>query len=460
MNDKQKQILQNIKAIINYCTKYQEWLRKYQNPQTAKEKESQRLYKWLQRHNFFAENKPFTYQGIKDENGTLIVDILNNLRQEYPLKPNYTYVFDLVQEIKIYCETYKEWPKLVYKPTTPKQIASNRHAYWLNKVHYKDDKEEFKYTTLKDEKGQLLIATLDALYAKYYKAPQTLEEKAEAMVNELINYCETFNKWPHLYPKPKNPQEVKANQIYQWLAKHNALSDSKACPFSSVKNQEGVLLLDIINNLRNQYSFVNRSFPTIQEEHVIAITNDIINYCLTYHEWPTATKKPQTKKEELSNRLDYWIDRSHFYSPEKFKYNHIFYYKHIRVYDILLLYYATFGYAKRKTNFYTKLENELKEDTIFLLYNCIIKLFQYATTSYEGYLSYLKKIENILSNISLNITLKEIIEYLKLSKEELETTFYQKYCIYSLANDNSLAYLYHLLYIAFLPQSSRIRVKA
>lgn len=359
------------KKITEYCLTYNAWPKQFSNPQNAQEELSNKLYKWLQGSHFFSKNKPFKYQNVCNEEGVLIVNILRSLYEKYFCPKSYDskrldYILSRIKSIQKYCEEYQEWPKQMHHPATEKEFKSDNYARWLKSSNYKSKEAEFKYATLKDSKGCLIITILDDLYAKYY-------------------------------------------------------------------------------------------VPLVgTEENIIAITNDIISYCITYNEWPTSVKSPQSKKDELANRLTGWLHKSHFYYPERFKYAHINYRENLKVQGLLELYYVSYGSSVRlrQDSYYTKLKPRIKDDIIFLLYNCIIKLFHTITTSYESYLLYLEKIKNMISTYNINITIEEISNYLRLSDEELQNIFYQKYCIYSLANINDLAYLYHLLYIAFLPRNN------
>ena len=98
----------------------------------------------------------------------------------------------MVEEIRIYCEEYNEWPKQKEKVKKANIKTSHQLAQWLNNSGYNNGK--FKYVELKNK--------LDELKSKYYKSKKKFdqskkeldEERHDKIVNKVISNKEKSNE--------------------------------------------------------------------------------------------------------------------------------------------------------------------------------------------------------------------------------------------------------------------------
>lgn len=304
--------------------------------------------------------------------------------------------------------------------------------------------------------GTLIKDIFNRLENKYPYANSYNRRKSDyiiSLIQEIEKYCINYHKWPIEISHYKTKEEELSNRLARWLVSTGYTRSHENFKYADLSDSNGNLIVDTLDYLYDKYY----RHQETKEEYLVSIVSDIIKYCQSFNEWPTAVKHPTTPKEKLGNKLCAWLHKSHFYVPDKFKYPDIYYIKNITIQSILNLYCATYGNSirARSDSYYTKLALELKDDIMFLIYSCLIKLFQ-ASLSYEKYLKITQKLQDLIIQYNIPIELQDFISLSSHSTIERTIIFEQKYHQYSLANDNSLAYLYHLLYAASLTSKPEV----
>lgn len=205
-------VLKKFREIKKYCEKYQEWPKQYKNPTTEKEKEAKKLNNWLCNSCYYSEE--FKYKSIKTENNLTLQQELDKLYLKYSAnkKGTISFVLKKVEEIKLYCNKYQEWPRYIDNPTTEKDRESNRLYAWICYSGYL--KKEFKYDNILSQNGVKIRYELDSLYNKLYdKRIDNLLTMAES----LKKYCEEYQEWPKQHSNLKTEKEKKSQKLYRWL---------------------------------------------------------------------------------------------------------------------------------------------------------------------------------------------------------------------------------------------------
>ncbi len=134
------------------------------------------------------------------------------------------------------------------------------------------------------------------------------------IVKEIINYCETYKKWPSVIKKNhKKPTELEiySDRLYDWISRTGFTRNKNDFKYADIL-VDGKSVREILNDLQNRYSYINRT--------IIANIEKIRHYCETYKEWPKMYLKPKNKKEELSKFCYTWLNRNFYFKGDEFIY--------------------------------------------------------------------------------------------------------------------------------------------
>ena len=154
---------------------------------------SDQLSNWCYRANFYKKNKPFKYEQMKLEDGTLVIDILNELFEKYGQVSTRSYesAVKMVNNIKEYCDTFGEWPRQndnIHK--TKDGTTSDQLSKWCYRVNFYQKDKPFKHIDLVDEKGIPVLDTLNNLYAILYNPnSKTISKLDEYNKNYNLKYA-------------------------------------------------------------------------------------------------------------------------------------------------------------------------------------------------------------------------------------------------------------------------------
>ena len=228
-------------------------------------------------------------------------------------------VLEYIKKIEEYCITYKEWPNAnVSCDEIKKWLCSYKLRLWLYESGYTAN--NFKFDSVKDEKGISIRKKLDILYNKYEnnKSIENLKEVKET-VDLIEEYCEIYQEWPDF--NRKNARligGVTGEDLYKWL--YDSGYNSGNFKYFDVIDRNGINIKDRLDTLYKKYDQL-RVRRNIKIEHMV---NNIEEYCYIYEEWPKAfcTDK-KTKQGITAAKLYGWLYNSG-YSIGNFKYKDLF----------------------------------------------------------------------------------------------------------------------------------------
>ena len=151
-----------------------------------------------------------------------------------------------VELIRIYCETYNEWPTFNAVEKQIEEKTSRQLASWLRNSGYIQD--EFKY-------GEELKLELDSLKSKYAEdiiAP-------EKYVELIRIYCETYNEWPKINAQKNQIQGKNGYQLTLWLRTTSGYNKGKFKYGEELKHELDELKA-IYYKSKTVYDSANQSF--------------------------------------------------------------------------------------------------------------------------------------------------------------------------------------------------------
>ena len=329
--------------IKEYCELYKDWPKYVDYEHKVSDGTiSRQLYAWLNSSGY--NNGKFKYVDVVDEDGVKVIDIINDLFSKYGRisKKSDKYVILMVKNIEEYCELYGEWPRQgdvehkISDGTTSVQLAA-----WLNSSGY--NKENFKYIDIVDEDGIKVIDILNNLFIKYGRVSQRSDKYVILMVKNIEEYCELYGEWPRQRDvEHKIGDGTTSAQLATWL--NTSGYNNGKFKYVDVIDEDGVKVIDILNNLFSKYGRVSQR----SDKHVILMVKNIEEYCKLYGEWPKShNKKCKVGDEMTSRQLTNWLYTSR-YNSDKFKYEDIVDENGIKVIDILNNLFSKYGRVSQK----------------------------------------------------------------------------------------------------------------
>ena len=174
-----------VARLKEYCKLYKEWPKQgdYEH-KVSDGTTSHQLSRWLITSGY--NSGKFKHKNIVDDNGNLVIDIVNDLFSKYGRISRYSdkYVILMVKNIEEYCELYKECPKQRdYEHKVSDGKTSQQLYRWLNDSGY--NKREFKYINVVDENGNLVIDILDKLNVIYNTSTRSINKMEDN--DKLLN---------------------------------------------------------------------------------------------------------------------------------------------------------------------------------------------------------------------------------------------------------------------------------
>ena len=270
-----------------------------------------------------------------------------------------------------------------------------------------------------------------------------LETTIIRLAGEIQSYCLDNNDQPKEVSKPKSTKELTSRRLYRWLRKSYYSPENNKFKYNYLLFPDGSSVKNFLDQLYKKYYKENiRS-----NEHVIALVSEIIKYCIKYNNWPYQARQSTEEQDLLSTKLSCWLMHSYYYKDEEFKYKDILFTPNLRVKDVLDFFFLSYGGKNSRINYYKKLAAEIEVDKILALYNIIVKLDASISTSFEEYDYYYNLLRQMLNDLNIGLTLENILELLRLPHGFRQYEFEKWYAIHSIANNNELAYLFHLLYL-------------
>ncbi len=174
-------------------------------------------------------------------------------------------VLTWVHELEEYCELYKEWPKQRdYKHKVSDGTTSHQLANWLNNSGYNDKK--FKYIDVVDFNRVKVIDILNDLFSKYGRVSQKSDENILLWVSRIKEYCELYKKWPKQGDYEHRVSDgTTADQLARWLNNSNYNKNNKKFKYIDVVDENGNLVIDILDKLNVIYNTYTRSINKMED---------------------------------------------------------------------------------------------------------------------------------------------------------------------------------------------------
>lgn len=299
-------ILKLLKDLESYINTYRMWIKSYTTIETEQTKESKRLYSSLLYYGYFSND--FKYGNILTEKGTTVKEEIDNLQIKGLEMEKESYILNVLNEVKSFFNTYKEWPTAHKKVKNEKEKLSNRLYDLLFNSGFISGK--FLYKEAKTIEGNLVEEELNDLF---YEAKRV---KALEMLKRLKNYVEIHKKWPIAQKDPKTDDAKEANNLINWLRNIKVKENTTKFNFGNILTEEGTTIKEEIESLKNELK------KTEEEKKALEMLSEIKEYYKTYEEWPKQFFSSKGKKQKASRRICNFLKNSGFYS-ETFKYKDV-----------------------------------------------------------------------------------------------------------------------------------------
>ncbi len=343
-------------------------------------------------------------------------------------------ILKTIQDITTYCEKYNTWVQVYRNPKNEIELEATRLAKWLDRYCYLSDLHECTLSYIKDANGVPLSFMLDNLYLKYHTRNRNFNIYVKKMLKKIINYIETYGKWPEKTNNPKSDAEINGNEYSYWLEKVGYTPGKKI--FDELKNEKGIYYYEILNSLALKY------YTTyITKLKVLTYIGKLKTYCSSYNRWPRKVNNINTEEEKEASVLYNWLEESG-YNSNTFKYIDYVDEYDIPIKTIIDNYYNIYN-KKEVLGEEEILQN--KDNKLESLIGYIILLSNVIYSDMEKYVHYIDCIKKLINELNIELNIGVIINYLILSYEEQIDLYYKKYIEYKDSNID-LANFYLKLY--------------
>lgn len=236
--------------ILNFTNKYHVFPFNVVKPILPIERESNKLYQWLIRNNYFVSKDQFSYSSYTLDEGTNLFDALKELELSFSSVSKEL----LYEYLRSYCEKYDEWPVYGRFNDDSNRLSALRLMRMLLTTKYDRNSNQFIYLNEYDKYGKNYKEKLDELYEKYYKNVKKYDARINKFIDRIILFTKTYGYWPGGSNDLSSDEGKENNRLSTWLCKSCYNSSTKEFLYDDYMYNDDMSVKRVLDYLSAVYT--------------------------------------------------------------------------------------------------------------------------------------------------------------------------------------------------------------